>query len=292
MKKFVTGVSPIISFKEEIPTQCNVSVISDVRGYLDENNTIWLNAEDVAKGFGFTTVATSGNDTVRWSRVNKYLKEFGYSQQVSKDCYLPENMVYRLGFKANNATAQNFQSVLADEVLPAIRKTGGYIATSDGMTDAEIMAKAVLVAQETIEKRNERIRVLEAENSLQSEINRHLSEENDGQRAVIEANAPKVAFANALVASSTSCLIGELAKLITQNGYAIGQNRLFKWMRTNGYLGTKGERRNVPNQQYIEQGLFEIKKGLRSGNDGVMHTTLTTKVTNKGCMYFVNKFIN
>ncbi len=111
------------------------------------------------------------------------------------------------------------------------------------------------------------------------------------QEATIKADAPKVSFADAIIASNTSCLIGELAKILTQNGYEIGQNRLFKWLRDNGYLGKRGEQRNIPNQQYVEQGLFEIKKGVRSGNDGVMHTTSTPKVTTKGQQYFINKFL-
>ena len=116
-------------------------------------------------------------------------------------------------------------------------------------------------------------------------------EEIEQQKLLINEQAPKVAFANAIEASKSSCLIGELAKILTQNGYTIGQNRLFEWMRNNGYLGTKGEYYNIPNQTYIEQGLFDLKKGVRSGNDGVMHTTITTKVTGKGCRYFINKFL-
>lgn len=116
-------------------------------------------------------------------------------------------------------------------------------------------------------------------------------EEIEQQKLLINEQAPKVAFANAIEASKSSCLIGELAKIITQNGYKIGQNRLFEWMRNNGYLGTKGEYYNIPNQIYIEQGLFDLKKGIRSGNDGVMHTTMTTKVTGKGQRYFINKFL-
>ena len=103
--------------------------------------------------------------------------------------------------------------------------------------------------------------------------------------------APKVLFADTVIGSQSSCLIGELAKLITQKGYEIGEKRLFKWLRENHYLGKKGEYYNIPNQQYIEQGLFELKKGTRSGNGGVMHTTITPKVTGKGQVYFVNKFL-
>lgn len=107
--------------------------ICGVRGFVDENGVAQLNAEDVARGWGFTQIAKSGNEVVRWERVNKYLKEFGFvptcgdgSTQVSKDDFIPENMVYRLGFKASNEAAQVFQAKLADEILPTIRKTGSY----------------------------------------------------------------------------------------------------------------------------------------------------------------------
>ena len=109
-------------------------------------------------------------------------------------------------------------------------------------------------------------------------------------KRIIEETAPAVTFTQAVSGSASSCLIGELAKLIDQNGYPMGEKRLFKWLRENGYLGTKGERYNIPNQRYIEQGLFELKKGVRSGSNGVLHTTITTKVTGKGQIYFVNKF--
>lgn len=110
------------------------------------------------------------------------------------------------------------------------------------------------------------------------------------QKKQIDAAQPAITFTNAVSGSASSCLIGELAKLIDQNGFPMGEKRLFKWMRDNGYLGTKGERYNIPNQRYVEQGLFELKKGTRSGNNGVMYTTITTKVTGKGQVYFVNKF--
>lgn len=109
-------------------------------------------------------------------------------------------------------------------------------------------------------------------------------------KRIIEETAPAVTFTQAVSGSASSCLIGELAKLIDQNGYPMGEKRLFKWLRENGYLGTKGEIYNIPNQRYIEQGLFELKKGTRSGNNGVMYTTITPKVTGKGQIYFVNKF--
>lgn len=126
------------------------------------------------------------------------------------------------------------------------------------------------------------------EQQKQIEAKQKVIEEKDGQ---IEAAKPAVAFTNAFSGAESSCLIGELAKIIAQNGYPIGEKRLFQWLRENGYLGKHGERYNVPNQQYIEQGLFKVKKGVRSGTGGVLHTTITTKVTGKGQVYFVNKFL-
>lgn len=117
------------------------------------------------------------------------------------------------------------------------------------------------------------------------------AEKIETQQKQLQEQAPKVLFADTVIGSQSSCLIGELAKLITQKGYEIGEKRLFKWLRENHYLGKKGEYYNIPNQQYVEQGLFELKKGTRSGSGGVMHTTITPKVTGKWQVYFVNKFL-
>lgn len=124
----------------------------------------------------------------------------------------------------------------------------------------------------------------------QVEQNEHLQLENKRQAEKIEEDAPKVVFADAIVGSQSNCLIGELAKIITQNGYKIGQNRLFEWLRNHHFLGTKGEYYNIPNQEYVERGLFVIKKTSHSEN-GVMKTTSTPTVTPKGQMYFVNAFL-
>ena len=101
----------------------------------------------------------------------------------------------------------------------------------------------------------------------------------------------KTIFADAVSASHTSILIGDLAKLICQNGYQIGQKRLFQWMRDNGYLMVSGSSRNMPKQKYVEQGLFEIKESNVQNPDGSVRITRTTKVSGKGQLYFVNKFL-
>ena len=99
----------------------NIITIANIRGFIDDNGVAQLNAEDIARGFGFTTVAKSGNEVVRWARVNEYLKQFGFLRNVGENDFIPENMVYRLGFKASNETAQKFQTILADDILPKAR---------------------------------------------------------------------------------------------------------------------------------------------------------------------------
>lgn len=245
--------------------------INNVHGYLDkETGTAYLNAEDVARGFGFVE-SKSGVEYVKWRRVNAYLHEFGFSPDVAKDDFLPENMVYRLGFKASNEVAQKFQAVLADEVLPAIRKTGGYIANAETMTDAEIMSKALLIAKQTIESREQRIHSLEAET---------------------ERMKPKEIFADAVSASNSSILIGDLAKILHGNGIKIGRGRLFAWMREHGYLiKQKGTSYNMPTQRAMELKLFKVKEGSYVDGKGNNVITKTTKVTGKGQQYFINKFL-
>lgn len=125
---------------------------------------------------------------------------------------------------------------------------------------------------------------------LKEERNKRLLAEQkatEAQNIMIE-NQPKISFANAILSSQTSILVGELAKILTQNGYKIGERRLFQYLRDNHYLGSKGERYNIPNQEYVEMGLFEIKESTHSINE-VMRITRTTKVTPKGQQYFINK---
>ena len=181
-----------------------------------------------------------------------------------------EDGLYEILMQSRKPIAKQFKKGVK-EILKTIRHTGGYIATNGDETDEQIFAKAILIAQEKIKNRDKVIKELQEER---------------------QQDAPLVTFANAIIGSQKSCLIGELAKILTQNGYKIGQNRLFEWLRTNGYLGSKGERYNIPNQQYIEKGIFELKKGIRSGNDGVIVNTITTKVTPKGQQYFILKFLH
>lgn len=177
--------------------------------------------------------------------------------------FINESGLYSLILSSKLESAKRFKRWVTSEVLPSIRKSGGYIAGQEQMTDSELMAKALLVAQKQIEERN----------------------------AQIERMKPKEIFADAVAASHTSVLIGELAKLLKQNGVKTGRRRLFTWMRDNGYLIKGGSSRNMPTQKGMELGLFEIKETTINNPDGSIRISRTTKVTGKGQQYFINKFL-
>ena len=184
--------------------------------------------------------------------------------------FINESGLYALIFGSKLESAQRFKKWVTSEVLPSIRKHGGYIAGQESMTDDQLLAKALLVAQSKIAERDQIIAQ---------------------KQERIEQMRPKALFADAVSASKHSILIGDLAKLICQNGYQIGQKRLFQWMRENGYLMTQGSSYNRPKQRYVEQGLFEIKESTINNPDGSVRITITPKVTGKGQVYFVNKFL-
>ena len=235
----------------------------------EKDGTAYLKLETVARGLGFTE-KKDGVEYIRWARVEKYLSELNFATCGERPDFIPENIFYRLAMKAKNEVAEKFQAKVADEIIPSIRKHGGYIAGQESMTDDQLLAKALLVAQSKIAERDQIIAQ---------------------KQERIEQMRPKALFADAVSASKHSILIGDLAKLICQNGYQIGQKRLFQWMRENGYLMTQGSSYNRPKQRYVEQGLFEIKESTINNPDGSVRITITPKVTGKGQVYFVNKFL-
>lgn len=181
-----------------------------------------------------------------------------------------ESGLYTLIIKSNLPNARKFRKWVTSEVLPSIRKNGGYIAGQETLSDEELMAKALLVAQNKIIERDRLI---------------------EQQKAKIEADRPKAIFADAVSTSHTSILVGDLAKLICQNGVQIGQKRLFEWLRQNNFLIKSGSSKNMPTQRSLEMGLFEIKESTVQNPDGSVRITRTPKVSGKGQVYFVNKFL-
>ena len=145
----------------------NLQIISGVKCY-EENGTAYLRLEDVARGLGFTETAASGNECIKWSRVKKYLSTLGVDTSVDGTIpdYIPENIFYRLAMKAKNETAEKFQALVADEIIPSIRRTGGYIAGQKELSPDELMAKALLVAQKTLADREAQISNLTVQNQI------------------------------------------------------------------------------------------------------------------------------
>lgn len=224
-------------------------------------------ANDVARALGYKRPADAVTAHCKGSVKHRYLTDGG--EQELK--VIPEGDIYRLTVRSKLPSAERFERWVFDEVIPSIRKNGGYIAGQENMTDEELLANAVLVAQKKIAERD---RIIEQQNQK------------------IKADKPKTIFADAVSTSHTSILVGDLAKLICQNGVKIGPVRLFDWMRKNGYLIKSGSSYNMPVQRYVEQGLFEVKESNIQNPDGSVRITRTTKVTGKGQIYFVNKFLN
>ena len=230
------------------------------------NGEPWFVARDVAVALGYADPADAIQRHCK--KIND--SNMGVSPSVPSPKIIPESDVYRLVMRSNLPTAIEFQDWVCEEVIPSLRKTGGYMLTKADDTPETIMARAVLVAQETIERLK----------------NRTVELEEDVQRM-----KPKELFADSVSASESSILVGQLAALLKQNGVNIGQNRLFERLRNDGFLIKFGERRNCPTQRALEMGLFELKERTVNNPDGSVRITLTTKVTGKGQVYFVNRYI-
>ena len=245
-----------------------IMTISGIPCY-EKNGTAYLNLEAVARGLGFTYVAASGNEVVRWKRVEGYLKELGVAT-CGYDEYIPESVFYRLAMKAKNEVAEAFQAKIAEGVIPSIRKHGAYMTPET--LEAAILNPDYLLKVATA-----------------------LKEETDKRKALeskVQADAPKVLFADSVAASSSTVLVGELAKIMRQNGVDMGERRLFRWMRDNGYLIKRnGTDYNMPTQASMEQGLFRIKETVINHSDGHTSVSKTPKVTGKGQTFFLNKFL-
>ncbi|MGG3435990.1 phage antirepressor [Bacillus subtilis] len=234
-----------------------------------KNGQPWFVAKDVCNVLNHSNhkVAVSRLDEDEVSKV--YLTDsLGRNQKTT---VVNEAGLYSLILTSNKPEAKQFKRWITHEVIPTIRKTGGYVANDD------------LFIQTYLPQADENTKLL-------FKTTLHTMKEQSKQ---IESMKPKVIFAEAVESSESSVLVGELAKIIQQNGVDIGPNKLFQWLRDNGYLiRKKGESFNLPTQRSMDMGLFEIKKRTVSNLDGSIRTTRTPKVTGKGQIYFVNKFMS
>ena len=202
------------------------------------------------------------------------IDSLGRNQQVT---FITESGLYDVIIRSDSEKAKPFRKWVTSEVLPSIRKHGAYMTNETlekALTSPDFLIQLATNLKE------------EKQNRIEAEQKAEVAEQK------IQQDAPKVLFADAVSTSHRSCLIAELAKILQQNGVNIGQNRLFSWMRENGYLCQKGDYCNQPTQKSMKLGLFELKQTTINKPDGTMLVTTTTKVTGKGQVYFVNKFLS
>jgi len=247
--------------------------IHGVRCYIDENNVAQLDLEDVSRGLGFTRIAESGNEVVRWETVRRYLIELKFvpaSWHGKLPEYIPENIFYRLSFKAKNEKAESFQTKVADVILPSIRKTGGYIGNGDLFVDtylayADEKTKTLFKSTlETVRKQNELLQ------EQRQEINRMI---------------PKVEFYDTVRNAKGCHTIGEVAKIL-----GTGRTRLFDYLRKRGVLCTD----NTPKQYHKDLGYFEVIENPYKCGEGKLkeeRLNLKTLITGKGLIW-LRKFID
>ena len=229
----------------------------------------WFVGKDVAEKLGYSNPQKAVRNHV--DDEDKGVNEMDTPGGKQNIIIINESGLYSLILKSKLPEAKQFKRWVTSEVLPSIRKDGGYIATNSDMSDEEIMAKALMVAQKTIERKN-------------LELQEH--------KRIIEEQKPKVVFADSVSNSNDLILVRDLAKIISQNGVAIGEKKLYAWLRDNGYLiKQKGSSYNSPKQQYITSGLFKVVERVITNPFGDNKISLTTKVTPKGQQYFINKFL-
>lgn len=225
------------------------------------NNEPWFVGKDVAEILGYSD--TNQAIRVHVDEEDKLIRNFNVSGQNRNMIVINESGLYSLILSSKLPKAKEFKRWVTTEILPSIRKNGGYIQNQENLSDSELMAKALLLADKQIKDRNR----------------------------IIEEQKPKVLFADSVSASKNSILVGDLSKLIKQNGIDIGRDRLFEWLRNNGYLGKKGLDYNKPTQKSMDLKLFELKPYTKVSPNGSIITYFTPYVTGKGQIYFVNKFL-
>lgn len=232
----------------------------------------WLVGKDVAERLGYERGSKAVVDHVdeedRMMVDGETQSQFGIELGQRGGWLINESGLYSLVLGSKLPNAKKFKRWVTSEVLPAIRKHGGYL-TAEKVEEA-LLNPDVLIRLAT-ELKDER----EARRALESKV---------------AEDAPKVMFAKAVEQAENSILVGDLAKLIKQNGTDIGQKRLFERLRADGYLGTRGENYNMPTQRAMEMQLFRISERTINNPDGSVRLTRTVKVTGKGQVYFINRY--
>ena len=239
-------------------------------------------ASDVARALGYSNprdaIKRHCKGVVKHDGVSATENQYGtITKQVVEMSFIPEGDVYRLIVKSKLPAAEKFESWVFDEVLPTIRQTGGYINSADQFVNTYF--------SDVGEAQKELVKGLMCNIEAQQKV---IIQQN----AKIEADAPKVELAIAIDCAENSTNIGNLAKILAQNGIDIGQNRLYQYLRDEGYLiKRRGLTRNMPMQKYVDQGLFDIKTSYRYTPSHEPIAQYTTMVTGKGVAYFVNHFL-
>lgn len=249
-------------------TTFSSSEFGEIRVVMRESES-WFVGKDVAEKLGYSNVRDALSKRV--DSDDKGVAKcdtLGGKQNLT---IINESGLYSLILGSKLPSAKRFKHWVTSEVLPSIRKSGGYIANQENLSDDELLERALIVAQRKIEERNKEIAQ---------------------QKEQIAEMQPKAIFADAVSSSSSSILVRDMAKLLKQNGVDIGEKRLFEYLRNNGYLIKRpGADYNSPTQRAMELGLFEIKETVVAHtNDTRVHKT--SKITGKGQRYFINKFLN
>lgn len=238
-----------------------------VRTLFDSKGEVFFVGNDVAKLLGYSNYRNAViNHVDTEDKQRTQIEDAGQNREMT---IINESGLYSLILSSKLPTAKQFKRWVTSEVLPNIRKHGTHMTPE---TIEKVLADPDTIIQIATQLKEERAKRMQAE-------------------VVIEQQKPKVLFAQAVETSETSILVGQLAKLLTQNGVNIGQNRLFSWLRENGYLGKKGAHYNEPTQYAVERGWFEVVERTVPKPDGSVIVSRTTKVTGKGQIYFINKLL-
>lgn len=237
------------------------------RGLTDNQGDPWFFGKDACDILNIDT--NHLRDALDKDEITNLRNPEVWNQPGRAPLIISEPGLYKLIMRSRKPEAKEFQRWVTHEVLPQIRKTGGYIPTTDVDDDMTILAKAVMIGQRTMEEQKRRIA---------------------SQESHIRELEPKALFADAVAGSGSACLVGQLAKVLRQNGLDIGQNRLFDRLRQEGFLGKAGRNTNMPTQKAVEMGLFKVKESVRVHSDGHTTSSFTPLVTGKGQVYFINRY--